>query len=157
MRKRIGLTFTGFIAIIILLALSFEARAPTESVGPSSRYEETFDLGSGDMIEWEWEAIEEGNLDFWVEDEEKTRYVEALNATSSRGSFEIPESGSWKVVFYNDDFYTIILDYTITIDSAGESDTTLFLILIIILIIIIVLLMVMFNKKKYVEPPKDNP
>lgn len=157
MRKRIGLKFLGFVIIITLLALSFEVIAPTESVGPSSRYEETRDLGSGDVIVWEWKVIEEGNLDFWIEDEEKTRQVELLNATSSTGSFEVPERGNWKFVFYNDDFYAVTLDFTITIDSGGESDTTMFLILIIILIIIIVLLAVMNSKKKYVEPPKDNP
>jgi hypothetical protein len=156
MRKRIGLKVIHFILIIILFALSFEAEAPTEMVNPSSQYEETFDLESGDVIVWEWEAKDEGNLDFWIEDEDKTRHVEALNATSSKGMFEVPEDGSWKVVFYNDDFYTVILDYTITVDSAGKSDTTMFLILIIILIIIIVLLTVMINKKKYGEPPKDN-
>lgn len=157
MRKRIGLKVIHFILIIILFALSFEAEAPTEMVNPSSQYEETFDLESEDVIVWEWELDGEGNLDFWIEDEHKTRYIEFYNATSSRGSFEIQESGSWKIVFYNDDFYNVILDYTISIESQEESDTTMYLILIIILIIIIVLLMVMINKKKYAEPPKDNP
>lgn len=155
MRGRIGSKFIGLIIIFTLLVLSFEAMAPIESVGPSSRYEETYDLKSGDVITWEWEVIEEGNLDFWIEDEEKTRHLEALNATSYKGLFEVPESGSWKVVFYNDDFYAVTLDFTITEDSAGESDTTMFLLLIIILVVVIVLLMLMINKKKYNEPPEE--
>jgi hypothetical protein len=156
MRKRISLKFLVLVIIITLLALSFEVTAPTESIGPSSQFQEIRDLESGDIIVWEWEVRDGGNLDFWIEDEERTRHFEVLNTTSSKGSYEVSEGGKWKAVFYNDDFYSETLDYTITIESEGKSDTTMYLILIINLIVIIVILMVMISRKKNVEPPKDN-
>lgn len=91
--------------------------------------------------------VNDRNIDFWIQDSEGTRYLEVYNANSSRGSFEVPTDGSWTVVFYNDDFYSVILDYTITIDTFGGSTLLLTLILV-ILIVVIVLMVMMLQKKK---------
>ncbi|UCG70467.1 MAG: hypothetical protein JSV09_05485 [Thermoplasmata archaeon] len=147
MRNKIVLNFAILIIICLLLVLSLSAQATTVTVGPDTANVETHELDSGEDIIWEWEVVNDRNIDFWIVDEQGTKYIEVYNATSSRGSFEVPTGGSWSVVFYNDDFYSVVIDYTITIDSFGGSIVFL-TVLITILLVVIILLVLMLKKKQ---------
>jgi hypothetical protein len=129
------------------LALSIIVQASQVTVGPDNGHVEIYELDGGDDIIWEWEVVNDRNIDFWIQDSQGTRHLEVYNATSSRGSFEVPTDGTWTVVFHNDDFYSSIVDYTITVDTFGGSVFYLTLILV-ILIVVIILLVVMLQKKK---------
>ena len=149
MRSKIALNFTVLIGICLLLVHTISAQATTVTVGPDTANVETHELDSGDEIKWDWKVVNERNIDFWIVDSQGTKYIEVYNATSSRGSFEIPTSGSWSVVFYNDDFYSVVIDYTITTDTFGGS--VLYLTLLIIILLVVIILLVLMLKKKQAQ------
>lgn len=53
MRNKIVLSFTGLIAIFILMALSIFVQASTVTVGPDNGNVDTHELDGGDEITWD--------------------------------------------------------------------------------------------------------
>lgn len=127
-------------------------RADIMMLRPEAVSTKTYYLDQGDVITWDWKLIGEGNVDFWIEDGEGTRYRFVDNATKGSGSFVAPSSGEWSVKFYNDspDPAGATISYTITIGPPlnGFVWTAAIIGIILIMVAVVFVLLILRKKRK---------
>jgi len=132
--------------------------AETTILGPHAYLNWTYQLDSGDLIEWDWEVVGAGTVDFWLEDEDGTKYSEVEDGTIGHGWFAVPSDGEWTINFQNNNEIVIVtLQYDFSIANTGViedifNDILLFVIIGAIVIIAVIILIVLVIIKVTKEP-----
>ncbi len=164
MKKRFISTLALIIAIVILSAIPLTVHAETTTLGSDSRHNETYDLSKGDVIAWDWEVVGEGDIDFWVEDDNGVRYNTLEDAEQSDGRFTVPRDGGWTVQLHNNNSEPVILDYEIEIEYEDDfrdflsSMIWLFLIFgVIIIILVIIFIAALIKERKELTDSHELP
>jgi hypothetical protein len=166
---KMGMRFgvSAFVLALIGLSLIIPAvvQAETNTIGPQSHFNRTYDLEKGDTIEWEWDVETQGEtLDFWIEDSEGTVFVSVENNAFHSGSFTVQKSGYWTVWWFNDNLSppSITYTYTLTIDQSSDTSMRSFWWILLIIIVVIVMVMMLSIRKRArpkepLQPPPSPP
>ncbi len=149
------------IAIVVSVMLPVAVRAETRTVGPGSYHSTTGALKKGDVLNWNWHVEGDGDIDFWVEDDEGIKHFSLYNATQSDSWLIIPEEGEWTYVFRNDATTgpSVTVEYDIEIVPQSEAEVFLstliwgFALVGVVMLILIVLVAWMLLRKNRPERP----
>lgn len=163
---RLGFVFSVVIAASLMLPAL--VRAPDTVLGPESYHNKTYSLEKGDIIDWTWEVVGEGTIDFWIEDNQGTRHGFLDNARISDGWFTVPEDGDWTITFHNENTssgVTVDLEYDVI--PVGDVEDLLSglalslaitgIIVVVILVVAVYLITKKTEPKKPQIPPQQQP
>ncbi|MCK4444715.1 MAG: DUF4834 family protein [Thermoplasmata archaeon] len=157
MRSRIVLGMIALMAIAASLAVPGLVKAVDVTIDAGDTYTRTYDLNEFGYVFWSWHVQGQGTVDFWVEDEDGTRYNQVSGVTSDTDTFTADESGKYYLKWENDGSSDVTVDYTIThwgLNEAEEIVSGMILavivvgVIILVVIILVVVAVVYAGKKK---------
>ncbi len=162
-KSRLGLCVV--IATAVALMLPAVVQGPTKTLGPESDFKWTYTLNKGDVLSWNWQIQGSGDIDFWVEDSQGTRYFDQKNVTDADGWLTIPADGDYTIGMINDATSgpSIEIEYDIDITPVGEATEFLsglmltFIVLGIVVFVVIILIVWAVTRKGKPDQPKSPP
>lgn len=151
----------AFLAVGISLMLPTVVQAESVILGPESYHQKTYTLDKGDLIDWNWAVVGEGDLDIWIEDSQGTRHGFLDDVKTSNSWFTVPSDGNWTFTLYNDATSPppVTVDFDVEIIPVSQAEDLLTLLIwgftifgIIVFVIIIVVVWVLMKKSRPEQP-----
>lgn len=100
-----------------LLVMSGIVNATIYEISASDTHYLTYTVESGDEIIWDWHVVtSRESIDFWIENTQGTKYSYQKDIISWASSFTVPTSGTWYVIWYNDNLvFPVTVEYDVSI------------------------------------------
>jgi hypothetical protein len=127
MNRRTYLIVLLLSTAIMLIALSGQAvtRAGISAIGKDSQQNFVFTMEEGDTLQWEWNIVGTGVVDFWIEDGDGNVFNSMPNSTQASGSLAISEDGDWTIYWVNQNStHGIQLRYDVSVMSSQRAFTS---------------------------------